>query len=144
MRFDISDTSIEAPVFNEVLTPVADDIGVLASYISDYYAGQPAVTLRRMGKGRVVQFGSFFTPQNVKALLDSLAIQDPFRAWAEIPAEVQATVRTSESERFCFLLNFTNESKAVTFNKPTFDLLEERELRGQAEVPPYGVRFVRL
>ena len=97
MRFDVSDASIEAPVFNEVLTPVAGDVGVLASYISDYYAGQPAVTLRRMGKGRVVQFGSFFTPQNVKALLDSLAIQDPFRAWAEIPAEVQATVRASEA-----------------------------------------------
>ena len=144
MRFDVSDASIEAPVFNEVLTPVAGDVGVLASYISDYYAGQPAVTLRRMGKGRVVQFGSFFTPQNVKALLDSLAIQDPFRAWAEIPAEVQATVRASEAGQFCFLLNFTNESKAVSFNKPTFDLLEERELRGKAEIPPYGVRFVRV
>jgi beta-galactosidase len=144
MRFDISDASIEAPIFNEVLTPVADDAGVLASYISDYYAGQPAVTLRRMGKGRVVQFGSFFTPQNVRALLDSLAIQDPLHAWAEIPAEVQATLRTSEAEQFCFLLNFTNESKTVTFNKPTFDLLEEREVRGRAEVPPYGVRFVRL
>ncbi len=144
MRFDVSDASIEAPVFNEVLTPVADDVGVLASYISDYYAGQPAVTLRRMGKGRVVQFGSFFTPQNVKALLDSLAIQDPFHAWAEIPAEVQATVRASEAGQFCFLLNFTNESKTVSFNKPTFDLLEERELRGKAEIPPYGVRFVRV
>ncbi len=144
MRFDISDASIEAPVFNEVLAPVADDVAVLASYISDYFAGQPAVTLRRMGKGRVVQFGSFFTPQNVKALLDSLAIQDPLHAWAEIPAEVQATVRTSQAERFCFLLNFTNESKAVSFNKPTFDLLEERELRGPAEIPPYGVRFVRV
>ena len=97
MRFDVSDASIEAPVFNEVLTPVAGDVGVLASYISDYYAGQPAVTLRRMGKGRVVQFGSFFTPQNVTALLDALAIQDPLHAWAEIPAEVQATVRASEA-----------------------------------------------
>ena len=75
---------------------------------------------------------------------DSLGIQDPFRAWADIPAEVQATVRTSEAERFCFLLNFTNESKTITFNKPTLDLLEERELRDQAEVPPYGVRVVRL
>jgi hypothetical protein len=47
-------------------------------------------------------------------------------------------------EQFCFLLNFTNESKTVSFNKPTFDLLEEREIRGRAAGPPYGVRFVRL
>jgi hypothetical protein len=77
--------SIEAPIFNEVLTPIADNVGVLASYISDYYAGQPAVTLRRLSKGRVVHFGSFFTPQNVTALLDALAMQDPLHAWAIFP-----------------------------------------------------------
>jgi len=144
MRFDDSDAPIEAPTFNEVLARVTDDVSVLASYTSDYYAGQAAVTLRRKGKGRVIHFGSFFTPQNVTALLDALAIQDPLQAWAKIPAEVQVTVRSNDAERFCFLLNFTNEPKTVTFNQPTFDLLEERELHAQAEVPPYGVRLVRL
>jgi Beta-galactosidase C-terminal domain len=61
----------------------------------------------------VVHFGSFFTSQNVTALLDSFAILDPLKAWVEIPAEVQATVRSHEAERFCFLLNFTNEPKTV-------------------------------
>ena len=144
MRFDGSDASVEAPIFNEILTPVTGGVGVLASYLSDYYAGQPAVTLRSMGKGRVVQFGSFFSLENVAALLDTLAIQDPLQAWAEIPPEVQATVRASEAEQFCFLMNFANEAKTVTFNKSTFDLLEERELSAQEEIPPYGVRFVRL
>ena len=79
MRFELSDAPIEAPIFNEVLAPVADDVSVLASYVSDYYAGKPAVTFRQKGQGRVVHFGSFFTPQNVAALLDALAIQDPLR-----------------------------------------------------------------
>ena len=143
MRFDLSDASVEAPIFNEVLAPVTDDVSVLASYVSDYYAGKPAVSLRQKGQGRVVYFGSFFTPQNVTALLDALAIRDPLKAWAEIPAEVQATVRSNETERFCFLLNFTNEPKTVTFKESAFDLLEERELHGHAEIPPYGVRLVR-
>ncbi len=69
---------------------------MLASYISDYYAGKPAVSLRQKGKGRVVHFGSFFTLENVAALLDALSIEDPLRAWAEIPAELQATVRSKE------------------------------------------------
>jgi beta-galactosidase len=143
MRFDLSDASVEAPIFNEVLTRVTDDVTVPASYVSDYYAGQHAVSLRQKGQGRVVHFGSFFTPQNVTALLDALAIRDPLKAWAEIPAEVQATVRSNETERFCFLLNFTNEPKTVTFKGSAFDLFEERELRGQAEMPPYGVLLVR-
>jgi len=143
MRFDLSDASVEAPIFNEVLARVADDVSVLASYVSDYYAGKPAVSLCQKGQGRVVYFGSFFTPQNVTALLDSLAIRDPLKTWAEIPAEVQATVRSNETERFCFLLNFTNEPKTVTFKGSAFDLLEERELDGRAEIPPYDVCLAR-
>ena len=144
MRFESSEAIIEAPVFNEVLAPVTDQVGVLASYSSDYYAGQPAVTIRQKGKGQVIHFGSFFTHQNVTALLDALAIRDPLQTWADIPAEVQATVRSNGAERFCFLLNFTNEARTVTFKQASYDLLEERELNGPTDIPPYGVRFVRF
>ena len=118
-------------------------MSVLASYTSDYYAGQPAVTLHHKGQGRVVHFGSFFTAQNVAALLDALSIQDPFSTWADIPAEVQTVVRADNVQRFCFLLNFTSQSQEVTFKEATFDLLAEQKLAGQTEIPPYGVRFVR-
>ena len=144
IRFGNSDTLVEAPVFNEVLAATEDNVSVLASYASDYYAGQPAVTLHQKGQGRVVHFGSFFTPQNVTALLDALAIQDPFATWADIPAEVQTVVRSNRTERFCFLLNFTNKPQPVTFKESAFDLLEGQKLQGHAEIPPYGVRFVRL
>jgi beta-galactosidase len=143
MRFDLSDASSEAPIFNEVLARVNDDVSILASYVSDYYAGKPAVSLRQKGQGRVVHFGSFFTPQNVTALLNALAVEDPLKAWAEIPAEIQTTVRSNETERFCFLLNFTNEPRTVSFKGSAFELLEERELRGREEIPPYGVCLAR-
>jgi beta-galactosidase len=91
----------------------------------------------------VIHFGSFFTPQNVTALLDTLAIEDPFAEWAEIPAEVQTVVRSNGAERFCFLLNFTNKPQPVTFKKSAFDLLARQEFQGRTEIPPYGVRFVR-
>src|ERR1700716_4351695 len=143
IRFGHSDTLVDAPVFNEVLAVTGDNTSVVASYASDYYAGQPAVTLHQKGQGRVIHFGSFFTPQNVTALLDALAIQDPFAAWAEIPAEVQAVVRSNGAERFCFLLNFTPKPQAVTFRGSAFDLLEGQNFQGHAEIPPYGVRLVR-
>ncbi len=143
IRFGHSDNSFAAPVFNEVLAGTGDNVSVLASYVSDYYAGQPAVILHQRGRGRVIHFGSFFTSQNVTALLDVLAIEDPFAAWAEIPAEVQTVVRSDGAERFCFLLNFTNRAQAVNFKKSTFDLLEGQKLESRAEIPPYGVRFVQ-
>ena len=144
IRFGHSNALHEAPVFNEVLAGTGDNVSVLASYTSDYYAEQPAVTLHQKGEGRVVHFGSFFTLQNLTALLDALAIEDPFALWADIPAEVQTVVRSSGTEKFCFLLNFTNKSQPVTFKESAFDLLECQKLQGHAEISPYGVRFIRL
>ena len=126
---------LEAPVFNEVLAGIGDKVSVLASYASDYYAGRPAVTLHRKGQGRVIHFGCFFTPQNVTALLDALEIQDPFAAWAEIPAEIQTVVRSNGTERFCFLLNFTSKPQPVTFKESAFDLLEEQKLKESRRNP---------
>jgi beta-galactosidase len=143
LRFESAAAALEAPIFNEVLAPVAPEVRVLASYGSDYYAGKPAVTLCPKGQGRVIQFGSFFTPQNVTALLDALAIRDPLASWAEIPAEVQAVIRSNGNERFCFLLNFSDQPRAVTFKEPAFDLLETQKLHGRTELPPYGVLCVR-
>jgi beta-galactosidase len=134
---------LEAPVFNEVLAPAVDQVSVLASYASDYYAGQPAVTLHQKGNGCLIHFGSFFTPQNVAALLNALMIEDPLAGWAEIPAEVQIVVRSNGTERFCFLLNFTNKVRPVIFKEAAFDVLAERKFQGHTEISPYDVRFLR-
>jgi beta-galactosidase len=143
LRFEHGGPLVPAPVFNEVLTATDDNVTVLAAYTSDYYAGQPGATLHRKGKGRVVHFGTFFTPENAAVLLDALEVQDPLAAKAEIPAAVQATLRSNDQEEFCFLLNFTKTNQPVTFNQPVFDLLEEQKVNGRIEIPPYGVRFVR-
>jgi len=143
LRFHHSRTLLEAPVFNEVLAATSDNVRVLASYASDYYADQPGITLHPVGKGKVVHFGCFSTPENVTALLDALDIQDPLATRAEIPARIQATLRTHEKEQFCFLLNFTKENQPITFKEPTFELIEEKKLQGRNQIPPYGVWLVR-
>ena len=143
IRFADSEALLEAPVFNEVLATTGDQVSVLASYASDYYAGRPAVTLHQKGSGRVIQFGCFFTRENVAALLDVLTIEDPLARWAEIPGEVQSVIRSNGAERFCFLLNFTNKAQPVVFKELSFDLLSERKLQGQTELSAYDVRFLR-
>jgi beta-galactosidase len=143
MRFAHSETRVEAPVFNEVLAVEPKDAHILASYASNYYAGKPAVTLRRKGQGRVIHFGSFFTAQNVTTLLDVLGIQDPMAEWADIPAEIQVTMRSNRGERFYFLLNFGYAAQTVIFKEFVFELLGNQKLQGHTEIPPYGVLFVQ-
>ena len=141
MRYADSETPVEAPIFNEVLAVDSEEANILAYYVSNYYSGKPAVILRQRGKGRVIHFGTFFTPQNVTALLDVLTIQDPLAEWADIPAEIQVTMRSSNSERFCFLLNFSDTAQTVIFKGSVLDLLGRQMLQGHTEIPPYGVLF---
>src|SRR3984893_4295136 len=143
IRFGDSAIHVEAPIFNEVLAAEAETLSVLASYASSYYAGQPAVTLLTKGKGRIIHFGCFFTRQNASALLDALDVGDPIQAWVEVPAAVDAIVRSNGTEHFCFLLNFTDQPQQVRFKQPALDLLEKRKLQGHEEIPAYGVYFVR-
>ena len=134
---------VEAPIFNEVLAPDESSVTVLASYTASYYLGSPAVTLFRKGKGRVVHFGSFFTRENVSALLNALEIQDPTQAWADLPAAVEAITRSNGTEQFCFLLNFTDQPQRIHFKQPAFDLIGDRKTQGPEVIPAYGVFFVR-
>lgn len=139
---------MDAPVFNEVLAPVGEGVEVLATYAADcYYAGQPAVTSRRVGPGRVVYTGCFFNAEIVAALSDALGVGDPLAGWAQIPAGVHTVVRSEVNgiRRFCFLLNFSDRPQTVTFAGEVTDLLlaDGQTLAGATELPPYGVRLVR-
>ena len=124
ISFTGSTGCVEAPIFNEVLEVHDGDVDVLASYAASYYAGTPAVTLLRKGKGSVIHFGSFFTRQNVSALLDALEIQDPIRIWADVPAAVEAISRSDGIEQFCFLLNFADQPQRLNFKQPALILSE--------------------
>ena len=143
IRFADSAPVLEAPIFNEILAVNADDTQILGSYAFDYYSGEPAVTVHQKGRGRVIHFGCFFTPQNVSALLDALEIQDPLATWADIPAEIQVTVRSAGAERLYFLLNFSGITQTANLKESVFDLLGRQKLQGRAEIPPFGVLFVR-
>jgi beta-galactosidase len=143
IRFGDSAIHVEAPIFNEVLAAESENLSVLASYASSYYAGEPAVTLLHKDKGRVIHFGSFFTRRNASALLDILDIHDPIQAWVEAPAAVDVIMRSNGAEHCCFLLNFTDQPQQVRFKQPALDLLESRKLQGHEEIPAYGVYFVR-
>ncbi len=144
IEFKDSGAVTEAPIFNEVLAPEGNDATPLANYRSNYYAGKPAVILNRIGKGRVIHFGAFFTHGNTLNLLDALNIQDPLRVWLNIPAGIEAIVRSRGSENFCFLLNFTATPQDLEFNQPGYDLLGDKKMTGCYSLAPYEVLFVRF
>jgi beta-galactosidase len=79
---------------------------VLARYTTDFYAGQPAVTVNQFGKGRAfyvaARLDDRFTDDFIGHLTDGLprAIQSP------LPQGVTASLRSDGATAFVFLLNF--------------------------------------
>ena len=110
---------------------------ILASYTSDYYAGKPGVSLRKR-EGESCPFWQFLHFRECESLVRRARLKIPCERGRKSAAELQATIRVSERERLCFLLNFTSELKVVTFKQSSFDFLEERELEGQ--VGDFAVR----
>ena len=113
----------------------------VATYGDDFYAGTPAVTMNRFGRGRAYYVAS----RNDDAFLDAMIatlVRDaqPARALqADPPAGVSAQVRCQGERRFVFLLNFHNETRAVQLDAGTFrDLLSGRTHQGRLELPSYG------
>jgi beta-galactosidase len=120
----------------------AEGARVLATYKSDFYAGRPALTLNRFGKGRAFYVASRnddrFLSDFYGALADQLKLLRALEA--ELPAGVAAQLRTDGQRRFVFLMNFNGAPAAVALGKGMFsDLLTGARVRGKAKLPPYGV-----
>ena len=79
--------TIDMPIFNDIMEPVEEG-ETLAFYDNSYYAGKPAVIRKNTGKGYAIHFGSTFSRENMKVLLEYTGILEPFQAMLEAPQEV--------------------------------------------------------
>lgn len=85
---------------------------VLASYASEFYAGEPCITAHPYGEGICYYVGT----EPEEALMDKLLAQISEIAGAEpiLPpvADVECMVRENDRERFLFVLNHADEARS--------------------------------
>ncbi|WP_058301993.1 beta-galactosidase [Gorillibacterium timonense] len=136
---DVAAILTRADEFNEILQVEADEVTVEAVYASDYYAGKPAVTRRRVGLGEVWYFGAVFNPESAGHLLDRLHAESPTEEWLRLPAAVELTLRSGNSGTYAFVLNFGDEPAAITVLTPKVDLLSGSTIHGEYKLAPYDV-----
>ncbi len=118
----------------------------LATYGEDFYAGSPAVTLNRFGKGHAYYVGSRNDPAFQDAMLGTIIKQLQLRRalTSELPPGVTAQVRTKDGESFVFLLNFNPEKQVVTLDPGGFrDMLTNTDVAGSLVLPPYGATVLK-
>ncbi|MCM1254363.1 MAG: beta-galactosidase [Clostridium sp.] len=135
---------LETPVFNDILTPLADT-KVLARYANSYYAGQAALTEHKTGSGRVLHLGSAFSRNAVPALLEYAGVVSPFTELIAADGyDVELTLRIKDGREFLFVLNFNPQPVSFILKKTMRSLYDDTEVSGVMTLPAFGTAVYEI
>ncbi len=140
---DAQGTSFACTQWCDLLTPVTAE--PLAWYGDDFYAGIPAVTVNRCGRGEVYYLGTQAEESYWAQLLAGLADKYGVSHIAGLPEGVQATVRSGEAGSFLFLLNLSRTPQTVPLPGSYRSALYDGALRsGEVALEAYGVEILKV
>lgn len=116
---------------------------VLACYGSDFYAGYPAVTVNKFGKGKAYYIASRneqqFHQDFLKKIAEEVGVR-PVLTNAELPLGVTAQLRTDGKHDFIFLMNFSaSEQKVEIGNEQYVNMLTDSVISSVIHLPIHGV-----
>lgn len=118
----------------------------LACYERDFYAGRPAVTLNRFGKGRAYYLAARTEERFLDDFYGRLAteLQIPRALAADLPEGVTARVRADGKNAFLFVMNFTPEAARAELGTGGWtDAVTGAAAAARVDLPAYGVRVLR-
>ena len=116
----------------------------LAAYGASYYKGEAALVEKKLGKGRVLHWGSVFTKDNALPLLTCAGVKPLFADIVHAPELVEMVLREKDGQRYLFLLNYQPTEAAVTLDIPAKSLYTGETLQGEIVLPPFGTLALRL
>ncbi len=132
---------VEAQIFNDILEPINGG-EVIATFQGNYYDGEPALVVNKLGKGSAYYFGAGFSPSAAEVFLTKLGFAETFKETVELPREVEIAVRTKADKEYIFLLNYMAEEKEITFKKTMINLLTGEKSVGKVKIEKYGVMIL--
>ena len=86
---------------------------VLASYENDFYAGMPAVTVNNFGKGHVYYVATQLEADGLAKVLDKVTDAENISGVIAENTALEVTCRDSETTRFYYVMNFTDEDQVL-------------------------------
>jgi beta-galactosidase len=112
---------------------------ILATYVKDFYAGRPAITINTFGLGKAVYIGTMSHQHFYHDLVVWLRQMCTLHPLLKVPESVEVSMREKEGTRVFFLLNHQNSPVRIQFYKPMHDFLTGSTFSGNYDLPPHGV-----
>lgn len=130
--------------FNDVLEAEAPDVEVRSTYATNYYAGSPALTERRMGKGRALHFGGTFERDTVDAMLKYLGVRAPRADVIRLDEDCELAVRGAGDATFFIVLNYGWQEARIELNRAVTDVDDGAMMQGEITLRPFETKVYRL
>lgn len=128
--------TVDMPLFNDIMEPVEDG-EALAFYNDSYYAGKPAIIRKNTGKGYAIHFGSTFSRENMKALLEYTGILEPFQEMIQAPQEAEVIQRVKGNKKYFFVLNYMDSEQKIVLKKQMRSLYDNENVSGEIILRAY-------
>lgn len=106
--------------------------------------GDAAITCRKVGNGKAIYVGTWFSEENVADIFDIVLSMTEIAPLAEANPCVEFTCRAAENRRLVFVLNHNGEERIVERLPAGTDLLTNAKVAGSITMPPFGVAVVEL
>ncbi|BCG93948.1 beta-galactosidase [Mesorhizobium sp. 131-2-1] len=143
-HFTFGNRQFEAAHLYELLE-VEPDTEVLGTWSSRFCAGQPAITSRQLGKGRVVYVGTYLTQELAEAIAEVVLTRAGVAPLLpELPDGVEVSIREAEDRQLMFIQNTTDVPVAVPGVPKGLDLLTGGPTAGPMQIAAYGCAVILL
>jgi len=141
----IGNTALQAGHWFERLS-LRDGTEAIGRWTSRFLAGEPAITSRRHGRGRVIYAGTYFTPELTDALLGRVLPEAGVAPLVPgLPEGVEVSLRRAGDRELLFLQNTRAEPVTIASVPAGRDLLSGAATgRDRFELGGYGCAVLRL
>ena len=119
----------------------AEGAQALADYGEDFYAGMPAVTENRLGKGRVIHLAARAEQKFLDLLYERLLRDAGVAPIVDAPAGVIVKEREKDGKKYTFLLNFAGQDVRMAVPEG-LDLVSGARVRGETSLKNRQVMIV--
>ena len=117
---------------------------VLATYSSDFYAGEPALTVNEYGKGKAYYFAARDTGALKDVIFEKITSELSLkRNLLSAPEGVTAHSREDGKYRYIFVENYTKETVEAEVSDRGTDLESGEPTENKISLSPFGVRIIR-
>jgi len=121
----------------------AEGAETIARYAAEFYEGMPAVTVNRVGKGRVYYVGASAEDAFYGDLVARLSDEVGIAMRPPLPTAVEVLERVGPAGRILIVTNFSGQAQSVDIGDRGKDLLGKGTVGPKIDLEPYGVRVLK-